>query len=72
MHDITGLDLPARLAEIDRVIAQGPYTDDWDSLCKWQAPGWFRDAKFGIFLHWGLYSVPAYVNEWYSRNMYIQ
>ena len=72
MRDITHQDLQARLAEIDRVIAQGPYTDDWDSLCRWQAPQWFRDAKFGIFLHWGLYSVPAYANEWYSRNMYIQ
>ena len=72
MRDINNLDLQARLEEIDRVIAQGPYTDDWDSLCRWQAPRWFRDAKFGIFLHWGLYSVPAYANEWYSRNMYIQ
>ena len=72
MRDITDMDLQARLAEIDRVIAKGPYTDDWDSLCKWQAPEWFRDAKFGIFLHWGLYSVPAYANEWYSRNMYIR
>lgn len=35
-----------------------------------EAPEWFRDAKFGIFIHWGPYSVPAYQNEWYSRNMY--
>ena len=33
-------------------------------------PEWFRDAKFGLFFHWGPYSVPAYMNEWYSRNMY--
>ena len=33
-------------------------------------PDWFRDAKFGLFFHWGPYSVPAYQNEWYSRNMY--
>ena len=33
---------------------------------------WFRDAKFGIYFHWGPYSVPAYDNEWYSRNMYIK
>lgn len=35
-----------------------------------QAPEWFRDAKFGLFFHWGPYSVPAFENEWYSRNMY--
>ncbi|MFI3281133.1 MAG: alpha-L-fucosidase [Rikenellaceae bacterium] len=33
-------------------------------------PEWFRDAKFGIFIHWGVYSVPAYGSEWYSRLMY--
>jgi alpha-L-fucosidase len=37
----------------------------------YRTPDWFRDAKFGIFLHWGVYSVPAFGNEWYSRNMYI-
>ena len=35
-------------------------------------PQWYADAKFGIFIHWGLYSMPAFVSEWYSRNMYIQ
>jgi alpha-L-fucosidase len=49
-----------------------PFRADWDSLAAYRTPEWFRDAKFGIFLHWGLYSVPAYANEWYSRNMYIQ
>ena len=44
---------------------------DWNSLAAYKAPDWFRDAKFGIFLHWGVYSVPAFANEWYSRNMYI-
>ncbi len=33
-------------------------------------PSWFQDAKFGLFFHWGPYCVPAYLNEWYSRNMY--
>lgn len=42
---------------------------NWDSL-KRETPEWFRDAKFGLFFHWGPYSVPAYKNEWYSRNMY--
>lgn len=35
-----------------------------------EVPDWFRDAKFGLFFHWGPYCVPAYKNEWYSRNMY--
>ncbi|MDZ7345310.1 MAG: alpha-L-fucosidase, partial [candidate division KSB1 bacterium] len=42
----------------------------WSSLKKYQCPDWFRDAKFGIFIHWGVYSVPAFANEWYPRNMY--
>ena len=33
-------------------------------------PSWYQDAKFGLFFHWGPYCVPAYRNEWYSRNMY--
>ncbi len=33
-------------------------------------PEWFKDAKFGIYFHWGVYSVPAFSNEWYPRNMY--
>jgi len=44
---------------------------NWDSLAEYRAPEWYRDAKFGIFLHWGVYSVPAFANEWYSRNMYV-
>ena len=49
---------------------QKEYTPNWESLSEYQTPEWFRDAKFGIFIHWGVYSVPAYVNEWYPRNMY--
>jgi len=42
---------------------------DWSALYR-QAPAWFSGAKFGMFFHWGPYSVPACQNEWYSRNMY--
>lgn len=41
----------------------------WKELEK-EVPEWFKDAKFGLFFHWGPYSVPAWENEWYSRNMY--
>jgi alpha-L-fucosidase len=58
------------LAEADRVSAAGPYQPDWASLEKYQPPQWYKDAKFGIFIHWGVYSVPGAENEWYPRNMY--
>src|SRR5690606_14549484 len=57
---------------IDEVIASGPFKDTWESLSQFQVPDWYRNAKFGIFIHWGVYSVPAFSNEWYPRNMYIQ
>ena len=50
--------------------AQERYQATWESLSKYQTPDWFRDAKFGIFIHWGVYSVPAFGSEWYPRNMY--
>lgn len=65
-------DMKPYLEKIERVIAQGPYTDSWASLGAFQPPKWYRDAKFGIFIHWGVYSVPSFGSEWYSRNMYIQ
>ncbi len=50
--------------------AQDVYQPKWESLEKYQTPDWYRDAKFGIFIHWGVYSVPAYGSEWYPREMY--
>ena len=47
------------------------YVAAWGSLAKHANPTWFNDAKFGIYFHWGIYSVSAFDNEWYSRNMYI-
>ena len=61
-----------QVAKVKAADAPGPFRADWQSLARYQAPDWFRDAKFGIFLHWGVYSVPAFANEWYSRNMYQQ
>jgi alpha-L-fucosidase len=56
---------------VDRVAAQGPFRPDWNSLEGYRVPEWYQDAKFGIFIHWGVYSVPAFDNEWYPRNMYL-
>lgn len=58
------------LAEIDKVIENGKYKADWESLSEYPVPQWYKDAKFGIFIHWGIYSVPAYMSEWYCRFMY--
>ncbi|WP_241077775.1 alpha-L-fucosidase [Flavimarina sp. Hel_I_48] len=49
------------------------YTANWDSLAKYEETAeWFKDAKFGIYAHWGVLSVPAYANDWYPRNMHIE
>ena len=61
-----------RLASIEKVIAGGPFHDDWASLSDFTVPAWYQKAKFGIFIHWGAYAVPAFGNEWYPRNMYQQ
>lgn len=58
-------------AETTSASSRVRFHDDWSSLAQYRAPEWFRDAKFGIFIHWGVYSVPAFGNEWYSRNMYV-
>lgn len=46
------------------------YEPTWESVMQHPTPEWFRDAKFGIYFHWGVYSVPAWGNEWYPRRMY--
>jgi alpha-L-fucosidase len=59
------------LQSVDAVNRKGPYRPDWESLQNYKVPDWYKDAKFGIFIHWGVYSVPAFGNEWYPRLMYI-
>ena len=48
------------------------FTPDWESMKQYQVPEWFLDAKFGIYCHWGVYSVPAHKTEWYSHYMYVE
>ncbi len=50
--------------------AQEQYSPEIESLAKYETPEWFKDAKFGIFIHWGAYSVQATFGEWYPRWMY--
>jgi alpha-L-fucosidase len=48
------------------------YEPTWESLERYTVPDWYLDAKFGIFIHWGVYAVPAYGNEWYPHGMYVK
>ncbi len=64
--------LLAFIGASSKLKAQQRFQATWESLKTYQTPDWFKDAKFGIFIHWGVYSVPAYKNEWYPRLMYQQ
>jgi len=57
----------------ENTVTEVKYTENWDSLAKHEAaPKWYQDAKLGIYLHWGVYSVPAFGTEWYPRNMHFK
>lgn len=62
----------ADVRSVDEGAARGPFRPRWESLQAYKVPEWYRDAKFGIFIHWGVYSVPAFDSEWYPRNMYLR
>ena len=55
---------------IDDVNEKGRYKADWETLSHHKVPDWYMRDKLGVFIHWGIYSVPAYGNEWYARTMY--
>ena len=61
----------AAVAAIPNSLPAGPVRPSWESLqANYTPPAWFRDAKFGIFMHWGLYTVPAHGSEWYETHLY--
>jgi alpha-L-fucosidase len=61
----------AAVAQIPTKLPPGPFQPTWNSLkANYEVPKWFIGAKFGLFMHWGLYSVPAHHNEWYEKHMY--
>ncbi len=61
----------AALKAVVKPIPPGPFAPTWDSIQKnYRMPSWFEDAKFGIFMHWGVFSVAAHHNEWYEKHMY--
>jgi alpha-L-fucosidase len=73
---LLGLSVTAAVAQTNSLnlppIAAGPFQPTWDSLSsQYQTPAWFRDAKFGIWAHWGPQCQPEH-GDWYARSMYMQ
>jgi alpha-L-fucosidase len=60
----------ALVKTVEEVSTKGPFKAEWASLETQKVPDWYLNAKFGIFIHWGAYSVPAFGTEWYPRQMY--
>lgn len=61
----------AAVKQISTPMAPGPVEPTWDSLRRsYKVPSWFIGAKFGIFMHFGIFSVPAHGNEWYEKYLY--
>src|ERR1039458_1042727 len=67
----TAVPAPAPAPPMQLEIAPGQFKGTRESLREWQVPEWYRDAKFGIWAHWGPQSGVEY-GDWYARNMYIQ
>jgi alpha-L-fucosidase len=59
-------------SQTEKQVDEEKYEATWESLKFHSLPKWFDDSKFGIFIHWGIYSVPAYSTEWYPRFMYME
>ena len=57
------------LQVIDETIAKGPFQADWASLGQHKTPQWYRKGRFGLFIHWGGYSVPAKAGDGYPPLM---
>jgi alpha-L-fucosidase len=64
--------MPGGIASAQPAKSPQRYEPTWESLKRYEVPEWYKDAKFGIFIHWGVYSVPAFGSEWYPREMYQQ
>src|SRR5262245_49740294 len=61
----------AAAKDLGLAIAHGPFQPTMESLTNYHCPDWFRDAKFGIWAHWGPQAVPM-DGDWYARQLYIQ
>ena len=71
--------MPLAFAAGSRVFGQNRYQPTWESIDQRPSPAWYTDSKFGIFIHWGVYSVPSYAPvkskgetmyaEWYWNSL---
>ena len=62
-----GMTVSAQTTNVE--VQTGAYSPDWNSLSAWECPEWFKDAKFGIWAHWGP-QCHAEAGDWYARFMY--
>ncbi len=58
------------IKRINDYIEKGTFKDNWDSLSNYEVPKWYKSAKFGIFSHFGPYTVPEFGHDWYVHGMY--
>ncbi|WP_431196247.1 alpha-L-fucosidase, partial [Maribacter dokdonensis] len=69
---LTGCKSESEKKNNETVETEIHFEPNWESIKKnYKDPEWFNDQKFGIFIHWGAYAVPAYSSEWYPRRMYM-
>ena len=59
------------VSESDEPMMTGKYAPDWESLSQYEVPEWFRDAKFGMWAHWGPQCVEG-SGDWMARSLYIE
>ncbi|XP_057333239.1 alpha-L-fucosidase [Microplitis mediator] len=67
-YTINNFDLLSKNNEICESCENSPFKPTWDSLDNRKLPQWYDDAKFGIFIHWGVFSVPSFGSEWFWKN----
>ena len=73
-HALSGIAAAAALVACgprDVKVETGAFAPEWESLSAWECPEWFKDAKFGIWAHWGP-QCQAEGGDWYARHMYYE
>ena len=68
---LTAFAMSANAQQADVTVKTGTFGNDWESLSAWECPEWFKDAKFGIWAHWGP-QCQAEDGDWYARFMYYE
>ena len=68
---VSAQDFQVKVSEADEPMQTGEFTPDWTSLASYEVPEWFRDAKFGIWAHWGAQCVEG-SGDWMARELYME